>query len=1589
MVFVSGGAVLAVASALYQFRSAKAAKKKAKKEADKRKGFEIPVDGEIGNIPLQYGRGKFGGFRVFHSVKSSYVYSPSGDLEFTTSGDARSVNAIELSRSQPVSSITSTFYIKDGISAAKPPDGVPWEPETTSSVNITFPYMATLQSNNPHTFAVVTVTPGQSAALQPGFTVTVVMKPLIGLDGDGLIDFSGTLSEPEQRAFPFIVVSYNNDTGVLQLNQGEGGARSGRRSLAANQNGKKREFLFFDQALCITGINQVYACTIDDKDWRDDSFKESGRIHVYKNGGTADPMLVANNPERNTALFPETAHAAAVFKIDRENPQYGGVPEVAFFGEGMRVRYPITKVGNTYELSENRVYTNLSSYVLLDYLLDPFYGKGLTLDQIDLKSFYEAGRICERVMPVNGSTNLPIEGEFWKSKLAAEGGARQIHLYECNITIDTGRKVRDNISAIMDTMGHAFLIWSDGVYKLNLMYPVEYDSATTYEVGDVVQYPPGSSAAIDLYRCLSPTSLPPSPGNIGTLWEKGPSEGLTSAYITDDDIVLEDEVTQSWPALSDKLNFMTVRFKNEAKDFKDDSASWPAKFPANPAIDNVYSTYLAEDNGMLLESEVTVDGISDYYHAMAYAEEAVRSSRAVTNYKLTISGTYLPLEPGNVIQVDSQWLGINKELLQIISVKATEKRNLDIECIKFDARHYAWNAPDNEVVVSRNNFATDFLGQASNLVFIPLTPTDVTVLKSGTLMWDEAPGVISVYYDVKIRPGPPGAVALGSDWQTIGSTSDTFIDVPAVAPGLYTLTVVARGQGGYIAPELDMATGSRWPLLEVMIGATTLNEYRSELKIFKVSVADLNGVVPVGGTYDASTGGFTPPNGYASTQAEALAITPLGDIYYSTANIIASPLDPVVDDITWSPLALLNPAISSATVAVYYRQPVGGVIAETPTGGSWTFPEGPLVPPTGNVLWQVGIPAGEGTLYVTRATATRQGQYGVNTNNLTWSTPVIDGSDGAAGKDARVVTLIADRMAFVYTSAGTLDTSVATQAVLTAQTYGTDPSSSVTYSFYEDDVLVQGPSGANTYTYNAESDFWAMPDKVEVVVFEDSAEVARDQTTMFGLRSGSDSVSIILSNEAHSFPATASGAVTDYSGGVTDISVYMGDTKLQFDPSSPYSPGSFRVSVSGSGIASGGVSQADAFTCRTGVPSGFSSSTGYLLFYITVTSNSGIETIYQRRQSFTKSIAGKSALSMNIDNENHSFFVGPDGVFDYASYVGTVSVRDGNTQLSYGTGAGTFSLSFSSVGISVGSVYNSGGNARFTVYNWTSSSAYASVYVTATANSTGEALTKIVSFTKVSSGIRGYQEFLIAGSGSNLTSWASTAALPNNVAQYYANTVISSLAPDHTLRPLDRITVYNSSSGITGTRIYQASPTTSSSTVVGGSFSSLVREVIDGSLLVNGSVGADKVVSAGLITRTAQINNAMVNTLHLGGQAVSLPVYAGGGQVNPAPTGTKLCEIAGFGLGLSSEGDVPVLVHWCILGNAQNNGALARRIRVVRLYDGTPADIFDMQAYDKDEYSSFAFRTTLLGWPWTVFQLWVHAQGTIYRSSLTVTVLKR
>jgi hypothetical protein len=565
--------------------------------------------------------------------------------------------------------------------------------------------------------------------------------------------------------------------------------------------GSKNEYLISQQAICFNGIQACYNVDIsgkrisgnnvdannnvvyDGSGTLDQPYKDSAVCTVFCEGNYVDPTITANDTSRGNAAFTNTAYATNVFKLNRDEPQFSGVPDAQYYVFGKRIG-TVTLSAGTYSYNTvSKVYSENPALVLLDYLTNSVYGRGLAISSIDLESFYNALLICDIIVVPSWAT---IGGVFWGGSVSIG----QIKLYSCNLVLDSAKPIRENIELILGTMNDADLIWSSGKYKLLLDYPRLYTSLATYEAGTTVQY--GSGTSVGLFRALSTTTSVPS---IGAVWADA-----IDFYITDDDIVREGETAITWPNAQVRLNYATVRYLNESKDFTEDTVSWPSKIGSA-----VYNNYLLDDSYLPLETELFATGIINYQQALAKAEYTVRSSRTNVNYTFSVNRKFVKLEPGDFVKLTSEVLNIPGELLKVISVSPDSKGNIKVEARRFDATSLAWNISDTEIAPVRRIF-NDSINQASSLTLDIATAT--SFLGLATLRWTKSTSISTTYYTVKYTTTAIGSITPSTTWIDIGSTPNNFFEIPNLSLSTYTLTVVANS-------NVKSATQTGWPTLGI------------------------------------------------------------------------------------------------------------------------------------------------------------------------------------------------------------------------------------------------------------------------------------------------------------------------------------------------------------------------------------------------------------------------------------------------------------------------------------------------------------------------------------------------------------------------------------------------------------------------------------------------------------------------------------------------------------------------------------------------------------------------------------------------------
>ena len=157
----------------------------------------------------------------------------------------------------------------------------------------------------------------------------------------------------------------------------------------------------------------------------------------------------------------------------------------------------------------------------------------------------------------------------------------------------------------------------------------------------------------------------------------------------------------------------------------------------------------------------------------------------------------------------------------------------------------------------------------------------------------------------------------------------------------------------------------------------------------------------------------------------------------------------------------------------------------------------------------------------------------------------IPGAAGA-GTDSRTVNLTASDFSIIYNSGGT-NPSPSSTITLTAKSQNFDD----TYFKFTGDGIsdetsyTDGSGAQDTFTFSVPASINTSPQTVRVGVADgNQVELAFDSITIASLQQGSAGYTPILSNEAHTFPATKAGAVSDFTNSGTSIEVYRGATRL-------------------------------------------------------------------------------------------------------------------------------------------------------------------------------------------------------------------------------------------------------------------------------------------------------------------------------------------------------------------------------------------------------------------------------------------------------------
>ena len=219
-------------------------------------------------------------------------------------------------------------------------------------------------------------------------------------------------------------------------------------------SGTDNTYLYMALVLCEGEINAITEIQVNDETVTfSGSFANGTEITSNdSNYGTtvkAQPFYGADDQSASSLLSTLTNWGSnhklsgicyVAFRFEWDADKYTGIPNIKVKVQGKKI--------STFDGSSNETtgqYSTNPAFVLLDFLRNERYGKGISLTEIDVPSFYTASTIADTTVTYyTGTTGK---------------------LFECNAVLNTNKKILDNVKTLLRGM-RGLLPYVQGEYKL-------------------------------------------------------------------------------------------------------------------------------------------------------------------------------------------------------------------------------------------------------------------------------------------------------------------------------------------------------------------------------------------------------------------------------------------------------------------------------------------------------------------------------------------------------------------------------------------------------------------------------------------------------------------------------------------------------------------------------------------------------------------------------------------------------------------------------------------------------------------------------------------------------------------------------------------------------------------------------------------------------------------------------------------------------------------------------------------------------------------------------------------------------------------
>lgn len=343
--------------------------------------------------------------------------------------------------------------------------------------------------------------------------------------------------------------------------------------------------------------------------------------HTGVDGQAADADAVANIPNwTNEHKMSGLAYCFIQLIMDKKQEVWRGEPSITAKIKGKKILD--TRSGLT-ELSSN------PAMCLRDYLTNTLYGKGISESRIDEQAFITAADFCDEGVTVTETLTKSFYDDELKEyiNLPASETTKEIQRFSCNLIVDTGNQVIDNVKTILGSFRG--ILPPD--YILSPRIERESDTLETFTIDDII----GS-------------------------------------------------VEYSSGSINSRYNRVSVKYLSSLSNYETEEAFYPA------LSSDIYQTWLEEDGGRELEKTFTFNSINNKAEALQMAEVIAKRSRFNASASITVQAHGIKMQVGDVIGVDNETMGWDNKPFRIGDKVLSPEGEVQFSLAEHENSVYPW-----------------------------------------------------------------------------------------------------------------------------------------------------------------------------------------------------------------------------------------------------------------------------------------------------------------------------------------------------------------------------------------------------------------------------------------------------------------------------------------------------------------------------------------------------------------------------------------------------------------------------------------------------------------------------------------------------------------------------------------------------------------------------------------------------------------------------------------------------------------------------------------------------------------------------------